>query len=234
MPFAACLSRGCLVIALAAALGGCNRGGVEPVAQRVDIPQAATAPGPTAEPASGVHHLGRDGALVEGRVIFEGMITATKGGYLVRGVVVDDAELRKGVAGMVDVLPADPEWFLGALVRVACELRRHQVDSAVGPDGIVVQTRMGTWFSATKIERIELVARAEAIEGTLSSSKGFFALGQHLVKRQDIAWAARGAGAGDRVRLWGQPRIVKCRPQEQCLIGGELPLFEVARGERLP
>jgi hypothetical protein len=179
--------------------------------------------------------LGRDGPLEEGRVSWEGIVRPTKGGYDVRGVTLDGEELPRRLAeSAVDGLPKTPEWFLGAVVRVTAALRRHEAVAERTDGGLAVQTRNGTWFVATRVERVEMVAPAQSIEGTLGRSKGLYSLGAYLVERSDVEWSLRGAGEGSRVRLWGQPHTVKCGPQEQCLIGGTLPMFEIGRAERLP
>lgn len=171
--------------------------------------------------------------LEEGVVAFEGMVRPSKGGYDVRGVTLDDTALRRWMAQALDGLPRDPEWFLGARVKVTAELREHEGTSPKG--GLAVQTREGRFFSVSRLDSVELVKNAETIEGTLAPSKGFFALSGHLVTRDDLGWSLSptGAQAGDRVRLRGQSRVVKC-PTPQCLLGGSLPLFDVARAERLP
>ena len=42
-----------------------------------------------------------------------------------------------------------------------------------------------------------------------------------------------GPTAGDRVRLYGQPRTYVCPPDAQCLIGGSIPIFDIGRAERM-
>jgi hypothetical protein len=181
------------------------------------------------------HELGREGPLEEGLVCWEGMVRPTKGGYDVRGVTLDGAELPRRLAeSAVDGLPKEPEWFLGAVVRITAELRKHEAVEGRTDAGLAVQTRGGTWFYATRVDRVELVARAQSIEGTLGRSKGLYSLGAYLIDRGDVDWSLRGAGEGSRVRLFGQPHTVKCGPQEQCLIGGTLPMFEIGRAEKLP
>ena len=197
---------------------------------------APTASVPPEAPAasSQAKRLEDDGPLEEGLVSFEGMLRPTKGGYDVRGVTFDDTEVRRQMAGAMDGIPSDPEWFLGARVRVRCVLRMHSVTPKKG--GLVEQTREGTFFLPSRIEAIELVKNAETLEGVLARSKGYFSLNGHLVSRDDLAWslAPNGGTPGDRVRLRGQSRTVHCAPNAQCLIGGSLPLFDVGRAERLP
>ena len=113
---------------------------------------------------------------------------------------------------------------------------KHEFDLKM-KDGLAVQGRSGAWTSATKLEVAELVTRAEIVEGTLQRSKGFFDVGKYLVRRDDLGWSLASSGGpkeGTRVRLWGQPRIVHCNPDEQCLEGGSLPIFDVGRAEKLP
>ena len=165
---------------------------------------------------------------------FEGMVRPTKGGYDVRGVAFDDTEVRRQMAGATDGIPSDPEWFLGAHVRVRCVLRMHSVTPKKG--GLVEQTRQGTFFLPSRVEAIELVRKAETLEGVLGRSKGFFSLNGHLISSEELAWslAPTGGVSGERVRLRGQSRTVQCAPNAQCLVGGSLPLFDVGRAERLP
>jgi hypothetical protein len=60
-------------------------------------------------------------------------------------------------------------------------------------------------------------------------------VGQHLVRRDDLDWSlVAGWKDGDRVRLWGQPRVVVCDPRAQCLLGGSIPMFDVGRAQKLP
>jgi len=173
-------------------------------------------------------------ALEEGHVQWEGVVRPSKGGHDVRGVTLDDDLLpRLLAASSVDGTPADPGWYLGALVRVTAEL--HRQSASFSPGDPIVQTRSGTWLSAARVDAVELVARAQVIEGVLHKSKGYFAIQGRLVPRSELAWALAPEGGkdGERVRLWGQPRLVVCAPGEQCVTDGVLPLFDVGRAERL-
>ena len=100
----------------------------------------------------------------------------------------------------------------------------------------IMQTRSGSWFQVVRVNAAEVVKPAEIIEGTLARSKGFFTVGGRLLRRDDLAWALSPTGGqeGVRVRVYGQSRTVVCGPEEQCLIEGSLPLFDVGRAVRLP
>jgi hypothetical protein len=188
--------------------------------------------GPTSTPATTSapsNEITDDAPLVEGHVVFRGMVRPTKGGYEVRGAIVDGSLFRKALVGA-------PDDVLGAVVRIEGELQKHAAVPAQGPGGEFVQTRQGPWFEVTRVDSATVVAPAQTIEGTLGRSKGFFTLAGRLISREDVAWslAPEGGHEGDRVRLYGQPRTVVCEPQAQCLIEGSLPLFDVGRAERLP
>jgi hypothetical protein len=73
----------------------------------------------------------------EGRAAFEGMVRPTKGGYEVRGVIVDDSALRKALAGAPGSDPKNPDWFLGAVVHVEGEVHKHEAPPEQGKDGLV-------------------------------------------------------------------------------------------------
>jgi hypothetical protein len=153
----------------------------------------------------------------------------------VRGVTIDDGLLRaRLVAAEEGAPPADLAALLGAVLRVTATLDERRVDSPFDDAGLAVQTKMGRFFDVAELERVEVVTPAAVIEGTVGRSKGLFTVAGRLVDRHDLARAVPGAEAGRRVRLWGQPRDYVCRPDEQCLLQGELPLFDVARGEALP
>lgn len=179
-----------------------------------------------------------DGApLEEGQVVFQGMVRPTKGGFDVRGVTLDGGEtpprvrLPQGDSGP----PLSYDGLLGAVLRVTAELRR--VTSEPRADGSPrVQSRGGMWFHAERVLDLELVKRPEVVEGEIQRSKGLFSVGPYLVERSELGWALPNDGGekGGRVRLYGQPRTVVCEPNAQCLLGGELPLFDVGRAERLP
>jgi len=192
---------------------------------------------PPAPPSALPGEIADDAPLREGFVAFEGMLRPVKGGLDVRSVVLDESVVRKAMAQSADGLPSDPDWFLGARVRVVVTLVFHQGGSARGPNGEIMQVREGPSFEAKAPISIELRKNAEIIEGTLGRSKGFFELGGHLISSEDLAWALTGKGgaqSGDRVRLRGQSRTYVCPPMAQCLTSGVLPLFDVARAERLP
>lgn len=172
----------------------------------------ASHPGPAAPtPTSPPHE-----APAERRTV-EAMVIPVPGGYQIDGVTfvgstLPDALLRSTSSAP----PNDPQWFVGAIVRI----------SSLGSS------------SGTRIESAELITHAGVLEGELQASKGFFSVDRHLLDRSHLEklFASRGGAApGDRVRLWGQPRIERCNPGEQCLVGrGSLPLFDVARAEKLP
>lgn len=214
---------------LALALLGCAR----------STPAPAVTPDPVASTSvsttpDGVRVLGRTSPLEGGRVAFEGVVRPTKGGFDVRGVSFDDGAFRAQLAGFVDGKPADPDWFLGALVRVTTTLEKRHVASATDDAGLVMQTKVGDFFVTVGPVQIELRANAVLLEGTLVRSKGYFGVGGRLVDPADVAWALAGAKVGAKVRLFGQPYDYKCAPEAQCLVGGVLPLFDVGRGEVVP
>lgn len=194
-------------------------------------PPASPAPAPPAAPAAEIP----DGEPVrEGRVVFEGMVVPTKPGHSVRGVVFDGDALPGAVAATAGK-PAASEALLGARVRVTATVVRRE-DPPPRGDGLAEQRREGSWLQAKSVESAAITTPPVVIEGKLLRSKGLFQVGEHLVTRSDIAWALAPDGAqdGDRVRLWGQPRVYRCAPHEQCLIGGTIPMFDVGRAERLP
>lgn len=200
-----------------------------PSAASSGTPTAPAAPPPPEE----------EGELTAGRRTFSGMVRPRKGGYEVRGVLIEDAALPDALAkSVMDGIPSDSEWFLGAVVRLTAEIVAHEDEVDVpSKGGLAEQKSAGRELTTRKIETVELVARAEMVEGVLQRSKGFFELGKYLVNRQDLGWALAGSGGGkegDRVRLWGQPSIVHCKPEQQCLEGGSLPIFAIGRAEKLP
>lgn len=150
-------------------------------------------------------------------------------------VVVEDEGFARKLLGAAGGDPKDPEWFLGAVVRVTGELRHVKVaPPAAGEE--IVQMRSGDFWRAGGVSEVTLVKAAEVIEGTLERSKGFFGVAGKLVTREDLGWSLSPTGgeAGARVRLHGQSRTVVCEPNAQCLLEGSLPLFVVGRAERLP
>lgn len=225
------------------AAGGCSTGADRPPAEDPDVelpkpvesPSAMASTSAASPPSTPAEELGDRAAPRAGRFVFKGMVRGAKDGYDVRGISVD-ASLRDVVLkSSADGIPADPEWILGAVVKVTGQISKHDSEPPES-GGLAKQGREGTWYSAT-VERAELVARAEVVEGTLANSKGLFSIDRYLVSREDLAWSLVGSGggkAGDQVKLWGQPRIVVCNPNEQCLTTGSLPLFDVARATKLP
>jgi hypothetical protein len=192
-------------------------------------PSASAASSPVG--AGAARAVGESEALVAGLVRFEGMVRPTKGGVTVRSVTFDQTAFER--LAPKPKPGASSDWLLGAKVRITAELVLVD-DSADPDDGVHVQRRAGPYFRARRLDAVELVREAAVLEGELSRSKGFFALGQHLVSHDDLAWSLSRRGAELeklRVRLYGQPRVVVCDPGAQCLVGGELPLFDVGRAE---
>lgn len=183
-----------------------------------------------AEATTAVRALGRATRLEEGHVSWEGMVAPTKGGYDVRGVTLDGEALPR----LLGPLEGGADGILGAIVRVTGHLERAGADATNQEGGVAVQSRAGTWFVLTRLERVELVASAQMIEGVLGRSKGLYSVGARLVTPKDLAWSLRDVEVGTRVRLWGQPRTYVCQPHEQCLIEGSIPMFDVGRAELLP
>jgi hypothetical protein len=230
-----------LRVALAALVlvAGCSKppdGSPDPVPPVVSVrPAAKPSAQPEPAPASPPEVILDDQPLRAGRVVFSGMVRPVKGGYEVRGVVVGDELPKRLAASSVDGVPADPDWFLGAVVRVTGEVTEHANEPAKG--GLAEQGREGAWFEVDELETAELVAPAVVIEGKVSPSKGLMQVDKYMVNRDDLAWslAASGGGkAGDRVRLWGQPRVHVCDPRAQCLEGGSIPLFAIGRALKIP
>lgn len=206
----------------------------EQAAVGVEPERAVASAAPSASAAVGARatRTFADGEpLTAGHARFEGMVTPTKGGVTVRGVTFDQTAFeRLAPKAKPD---ASSDWLLGAKVRVTAELVVEGAEPE-RDDGIHVQRRAGPYLRARRLDAVELVREAVMIEGVLSRSKGFYALGSHLVSSDDLAWslARRGAELEKlRVRLYGQPRVVVCDPRAQCLVGGELPLFDVGRAE---
>ncbi len=181
-----------------------------------------------------VRLIADDAPLEEGAVAFEGVLRPVKGGYDVRGVTLDQPELARWMAAANDATPKEPEWFVGARVRVNAVLTRQDVKPQEGE--LPMQMKTGTFFVAARIGEIVLVKNAEMIEGRLGRSKGMFTVAGHLITPDDLAWSLSPTGCktGDRVRLRGQSRVYVCPKDAQCLIGGSLPLFDVGRAERMP
>lgn len=172
--------------------------------------------------------------LQEGLVVFEGTVRPTKGGFNVRGVTLDGGE-TPGKVRVSDALKdkgvSSYDGLMGAKLRVTAALTlQKEVETRE-----IVQSRGGSWFHAERVVAIELVAWPQVIEGPIGRSKGFFTVGQFLVTREDLHWALAPSGEEDgvQVRLWGQPRIVVCEPNAQCLLSGSLPIFDVGRAQKL-
>ncbi len=197
-------------------------------------PSSTLATSPPRANARAVKKLEDESPLEIGDVVFEGMVRPTKGGFDVRSVTLDEPLVRRWMTQAVDGTPTDPDWLLGARVRVTATLRAHD-EPATSKGGLAVQSRQGTFFLVARLDSIELVKNAETLEGTLARSRGFFALADHLIATDALEWslAPRGGHIGDHVRLRGQSRVAQCTTP-QCLLGGSLPLFDVARAERLP
>lgn len=176
-----------------------------------------------------------DGADVRpGYVSFTGMVTPVKDGFHVRGVTVTEM-LRARMKDTHDVTPKDPDWFLGAKVKLTGTVARHE-DHPMSEGGVVSQGHDGSWLAMDVVDRVELVAMPVMVEGTLTRSKGLFQIGEYLVTKDDLAWSLVSSGGGkdgDRVRLWGQPRIYPCDPREPCSSEGSIPLLDVGRAEKL-
>lgn len=191
-------------------------------------PASASAPAVAKEPSP-------ETPLVPGRVVFSGMIRPTKGGYEVRGVILEHNALHHALADAPGRDAKNADWFLGAVVRIEGELRNDEAREAA-PGQPIVQQRIGPSLSLTRIDVATIVKPAEVIEGTLARSKGFFSIAGRLVGRNDLAWslAPEGGRDGERLRLYGQSRTVVCEPNAQCLTEGSLPLFDIGRAERLP
>jgi hypothetical protein len=177
-----------------------------------------------------------DGPITAGLRTFRGMVTPVKDGYSVRGIVLADSSLPQALAkSSVDGIPKDSEWFLGAVVRVTCNVVEHE-STPPTKGGLAVQSHQGEWMGCPTVQTAEIVAKAVEIEGKLARSKGLFQIEGHLIESQDLDWAltsSGGAKEGMRVHLWGQPKVVHCEPNMQCLEGGSLPMFEVGRAKKL-
>ena len=194
----------------------------------VSAPPSVTSAQPTSDAKP--RRLADDEPLQEGLVDITGMVRPTKGGLDVRGVVFEHAEL---VGVMVqDERPGEDD-LLGCKLRVVVDLEGYHAEPPA-PGEPQVQMRSGDGFTARRIHSAEIVEQPVTIEGEVSRSKGLLAVGKHLVTRDDLAWSLRGEDpVGRRVRLRGQPRIYVCPPEAQCLIGGSIPMFDVARAELL-
>lgn len=227
-------------LTLALAHGGCGSDATTAGSSATPVEVLRPEPAPLALPPAArdearppAEVIADDAPLRAGRFSFGGMVRGTKGGLTVRGVVLGDDMLRRALAS-ASAAPTD-EALLGARVRMTAELIQHE-DAPAREGGIVEQRRSGPWIQAKRVESAEITAQPVRIEGTISRSKGLFQVGEHLVTRDDLAWslAPEGGKEGQRVRLWGQPRVYTCAPNEQCLSGGSIPMFDVGRAERVP
>ncbi|HEY8379366.1 MAG TPA: hypothetical protein VIK91_22885, partial [Nannocystis sp.] len=180
----------------------CASSEAPPQAPAVQEAAAAGEPAPTSTPKAAT---------------VSGMIRPTKGGYMVGEAVVAGELLREALARAPGRDPKDPEWFLGAVVRIEGELRESEASSGRGPDGLAQQTREGSYTAIVRVDAATIEKPAVAIEGELGRSKGLFSLAGHLIAAQDLDWALapEGGRPGDRVRLYGQPRTYVCAPYEQ-------------------
>ena len=191
-------------------------------------PQAAhpTAAVPTANVTATVIGVGQP--LQAGVVTFTGMVVPSDGDFRIGGAVVERKVLtghlppRVYTAGLEN---NDPEWFVGAELRVTGLLEKVNNPSSPTDDQFVLR----------QVDSIAVAAPAVMIEGTLAPSKGFFQLASYLINRDDLrsALAPNSGAAGDQLRLWGQPHIVRCAPNAQCLLSGELPIFVIGRAQLL-
>jgi hypothetical protein len=176
--------------------------------------------------AEGAATLSDDEPLRAGLVRFEGMVLRTKGELSVRGLTLDEETLLGALAPPLRV--ASMDGALGAKVRLTAELIERE---SSGPE-----RRAERYLLLGRLVRAELVAEAEALEGVVSRTKGLYEVGSRLVVGRDLEvalGAARADLTGKRVRLFGQRRDVPCAGG-QCMAGGTLPMFEVARGELVP
>lgn len=195
---------------------------------------ATEAPSPNAPPAveaPSPYRLGDEEPLREGLVELEGVVRPTKGGLDVRGVTIALETLQRALPPQSRRVGYDD--LLGTKLRVVAELEARHADPP-DPDEPAIQSRGGDWLVVRELHRATVLEPAVMIEGEVARSKGLLAVGKHLVTRADLAWSLVGVDpVGKRVRLWGQPRVHVCHPQAQCLIGGEIPMFDVARAELL-
>ncbi len=194
----------------------------EPAPEQPSVP----APAPSsAKPRS----IADDESLTAGLVEFKAMVRPVKGGLDVRGVTLSLEELKAALPEAERGKQHDE--LLGVRLLVVAELEaRHSEPQKPGEPAI--QTKAGSWFSATKLVSAEIIQPAVEIQGVVRRSKGLFSVGKHMVTSDDLSWSLSGAEVvGKKVRLWGQPRTYHCPPESQCLIGGQIPMFDVARAE---
>ncbi|MEM9695888.1 MAG: hypothetical protein AAGA56_25315, partial [Myxococcota bacterium] len=140
-------------------------------------------------------------ALREGRVEFAGIVQPTKGGLLVRDVVLTFEQIRAALVGRSPL--ASEEALLGARLRVVADLAARPPAPEARAE--LVQQRGGQSLHALRLVETEVTKPPQTIEGFVSRSKGFFRVGEHLVARNELAWSLRGIDPiGKRVKLWGQ------------------------------
>lgn len=234
MPFVsivlACSAAGACATAPEAAVLTPPVGSVSPMATATAT--ASVKDGGPHEPLAHAKALGENDPLEAGLVTFEGMIRLAKGGLDVRGVLLDEGDVKHWLASPV----ANTETLIGARVRVTASLVEHDDAPSRTPRGEIVQERSGHFFRAKELVAVTVVAEAQVVEGTLGRSKGFFTLEGKLLDHHDLdrALLPKPAASGEHVKVYGQARTVVCDPRAQCLIEGSLPLFDIARAERLP
>ncbi len=197
--------------------------------------RATTATTASTVPASAAITIAPGQPLVAGHVTFTGMAVPTKGGYRVSEAVVDDTILTAALPKPASGAVIEAEWFVGANLQITGMIEQIDAATSTTIDGQQMQNRTGRWFALQRIDALAVANPAVMIEGTLAPSKGFFSLDKYLINRSDLDWALSPSGgkAGERLRLWGQPYVVTCAPNAQCLIGGQLPIFVVGRAQRI-
>ena len=194
---------------------------------------AATASPVAAEAAATIIAVGQP--LQPGHVTFTGMVVPTKGGYRVGEAIVDGALLIAALPTPGRGAVIEDEWFVGAKLRVTGILEHVDATTAAPTDGLQTQTHTSSWWALRRVDAVAVANPAVMIEGTLTASKGLFALDKYLINRSDLAWALapEGGKADEQLRVWGQPYVVTCAPNAQCLLSGQLPIFVVGRAQRL-
>jgi hypothetical protein len=230
-----------LRIACAALMFACSPAQDPIVGTTVELPvvrSTATNSSSPQTPSPRPQEIEDGGPLIEGLVRFMGMVKPTKGGYELRGVIVDGDALETALKGTAltnkPLRTSDRDGFLGAKVRLTAELVKEGSDAPDEPGSPAEQRREGSYFRVARIVSAEVETPAMMIEGVLERSKGFFSLGDYLVAPHDLRWslvALNGNFEKKRVRLWGQPHVIRCAPEAQCLVGGSLPIFAIGRAE---
>ncbi len=201
-----------------------------PVVSAPKVPSASASSVPEASARAKV--LGERDKLEAGLVTFEGMARPANGGLDVRGVLLDESDVKGALAEPV----ADLETLMGARLRVTASLTEHDESVNVPSRGEVAQQRTGHFFQPKKLHAVAVLADAQVLEGTLGRSKGFFTLEGRLVDHHELdrALAPKPAASGEHVKIYGQARTVVCDPHAQCLIEGSLPVFDIGRAVRVP